>query len=883
MSKDAPVKNKKQTKKSTAAKSTAKKAPAKAAAHVKVPNMCDKILPFIFVIIGSFFALCFIFPSACGAIGRAVRDAFFGTFGAGAFPVPVLMIILGIFYLKLLNKDSDRPRSKIYIRSLLGAGSVVSLSALLSIIFFGSELELTASEMFEKGKMLRGGGFTGGVIAEFLCKYIGIFSLFLLFLITFLCVILTFGLTPYKLYDLVKARKDSKSDDDDDDLPFYEEDIREEDGEEDDDDNVIPEITVREQKKAKKELSTQKTKRKNPLDHSLDIENDEIPDDPIDNSERIDMVDNNGKKISTKHTSEEKEDKQEKKVFDFEKFEETKSKRKSPPVIKEEKNPDLDFDLDEIFEDNSKASPAVEEDVKTESDEALKVEKSTVGTATDEMPDPGKPVYRLPPMSLLKYDNDRPSVDVTADLEKNSKKLISTLASFNVNASVAHISRGPTITRYELKLAPGVRVTAISKLVDDIAMAFASTGVRIEAPIPGKDAVGVEVPNKDIRIVRIRELLDTDRFRKAESKLTCALGVDVVGEPVYLDIAKMPHMLVAGATGMGKSVCINSLLVSLLCKASPDDVRIMLIDPKKVEFVPYSEIPHLLVPVVTDPKKAAGALHWAVEEMERRYTLIEEVGCRNIFGYNEVTASDPEKEHLPQIVIVIDELADLMMTAKNDVESSICRIAQKARAAGMYLIIGTQRPSVDIVTGTIKANIPSRIACKTSSQVDSRTIIDIAGAEKLIGRGDMLYAPVGIAKPIRLQGAFVSDSEVEAVTSFIKKTYGKVSFDEGIKEKIDREASQINAGKQSAFDAFDMDKGAEEDEMLQPAIEFAFESGKVSTSLFQRKLSVGYGRAAKIIDRMEELGICSAPSGNKPRELLMTKEEYLAMMKGDDE
>ena len=554
-------------------------------------------------------------------------------------------------------------------------------------------------------------------------------------------------------------------------------------------------------------------------------------------------------------------------------------------MIKEEKtpDPDLDFDLDKIFEDNSKAVPITEEDISVQKEKTIEIEKSTVGTSPDQMPDPGKPVYRLPPMSLLKYDDNQQSIDVSADLEKNSKKLISTLASFNVNASVVHISRGPTITRYELKLAPGVRVTAISKLVDDIAMTFASTGVRIEAPIPGKDAVGVEVPNKDIRIVRIRELLDTDRFRKSESKLTCALGVDVVGEPVYLDIAKMPHMLVAGATGMGKSVCINSLLVSLLCKASPDDVRIMLIDPKKVEFVPYSEIPHLLVPVVTDPKKAAGALHWAVEEMERRYTLIEEVGCRNIFGYNEVTASDPEKEHLPQIVIVIDELADLMMTAKNDVESSICRIAQKARAAGMYLIIGTQRPSVDIVTGTIKANIPSRIACKTSSQVDSRTIIDIAGAEKLIGRGDMLYAPVGIAKPIRLQGAFVSDSEVEAVTSFIKKTYGKVSFDEGIKEKIDREASQINAGKQSAFDVFDSDKGGEEDEMLQPAIEFAFESGKVSTSLFQRKLSVGYGRAAKIIDRMEELGICSAPSGNKPRELLMTKEEYYEMINGGNE
>ena len=878
MAKTTPAKNKKQVEKSkTARKSTAKNTQTKI---VSVPNMCDKILPFVFVIIGSFFALCFVFPSACGAIGRSVRDAVFGVFGIGSLPIPVFLIILGIFYLKLIDPASDKPRMKIYLRCALGFVTVISFSALLSIIFFGSELQLTVAEMFEKGKSFYGGGFIGGVLAEFLCKYIGIFALFLMFITVFVCAILTFGLTPYKLYDIAKAKRESKSGEDDDIDPF------DADGVADEDIEDIPVITPVKHKKEVPSASEKKAKRKNPLDHSLEEDDDrDIPDIPIDNSERIDMVDNDGKKIRINNKPIEKEDKNSKKAFNYDEYNEKKKEKKSAVVIKEEKtpDPDLDFDLDKIFEDNSKAVPITEEDISVQKEKTIEIEKSTVGTSPDQMPDPGKPVYRLPPMSLLKYDDNQQSIDVSADLEKNSKKLISTLASFNVNASVVHISRGPTITRYELKLAPGVRVTAISKLVDDIAMTFASTGVRIEAPIPGKDAVGVEVPNKDIRIVRIRELLDTDRFRKSESKLTCALGVDVVGEPVYLDIAKMPHMLVAGATGMGKSVCINSLLVSLLCKASPDDVRIMLIDPKKVEFVPYSEIPHLLVPVVTDPKKAAGALHWAVEEMERRYTLIEEVGCRNIFGYNEVTASDPEKEHLPQIVIVIDELADLMMTAKNDVESSICRIAQKARAAGMYLIIGTQRPSVDIVTGTIKANIPSRIACKTSSQVDSRTIIDIAGAEKLIGRGDMLYAPVGIAKPIRLQGAFVSDSEVEAVTSFIKKTYGKVSFDEGIKEKIDREASQINAGKQSAFDVFDSDKGGEEDEMLQPAIEFAFESGKVSTSLFQRKLSVGYGRAAKIIDRMEELGICSAPSGNKPRELLMTKEEYYEMINGGNE
>ncbi len=884
------VKTKKEnTKKKTAAKKAPskngeKKPSEKLISGKRPPYIYDKILPFVIVTVGAFFVLCFLFPGACGVVGRSVRDAIFGTFGAGALPIPFFMIALGAFYLKLIDPLSKYPRKTIYIRIALGVVTVLSLSSFLSVVFFGTDAEMTAGLMFEKGKSFLGGGVIGGMIAKFLCKYIGVFSVFLLFLAAFICGILAFGITPYKLYDIIKEKRNSaKAYDDDEFEGFDPDDIRNSFNYSDEECEDIP-VKVKKNKKTKPEQKDVK-KRKNPLDHSLDVEEEpkEEDDAPIDNSRRIDLEDNSGKKISFTHSTQKKQDDNDKKsAFDYEKHNSqnrTENAEKTEKVSVKEKNPDSDFDLEKIFTDASYSTVPVSKEEK-EDEEEIKVEKTPIGTAPEEMPKPDAPVYRLPPMSLLKLDTSQQSADVTSELEKNSKKLISTLASFNVDANVVHISRGPTITRYELKLAPGIRVTAISKLVDDIAMAFASTGVRIEAPIPGKDAVGVEVPNKDIRTVRIRELLDTDYFRRSESKLTCALGVDVVGEPVYLDIAKMPHMLVAGATGMGKSVCINSLLISLLCKASPNDVKIMLIDPKKVEFVPYSGIPHLIVPVVTDPKKAAGALHWAVEEMERRYSLIESVGCRNIFGYNEATANDPEKEHLSQVVIVIDELADLMMTAKNDVETSICRIAQKARAAGMHLIVGTQRPSVDIVTGSIKANIPSRIACKTSSQVDSRTIIDIAGAEKLIGRGDMLFAPVGISKPRRLQGAFVSDSEVEAVTSFIKKTYGKVEYDEGIKEKIEREAQQLSSGKQALFD--DGDSSEEEDEMLRPAIEFAFESGKVSTSLFQRKLSIGYGRAAKIIDRMEELGICSAASGNKPRELLISKEQYYEMVEGDN-
>ncbi len=870
--------NKKSTAKRSSVKHDVKKPVEKLISGKRPPYIYDKIFPFVIITVGAFLALCFLFPGACGVVGRSVRDAIFGTFGAGSIPIPFFMIALGLFYLKLIDPVGKYPRKKIYIRIAFGAISVLTLSSFLSVVFFGTDAEMTAALMFEKGKSFLGGGVIGGSLAKFLCKYIGVFSVFLLFLVTFVCGILAFGLTPYKLYDIIKEKRNSAKDEDDEFEGFDPDDIRNSFNYSDEECEPIP-IKAKKNKKTQPITDSEK-KHKDPFDHSLescDIEKED--DTPIDNSRRIDLEDNSGKKISFAHSTKKTEE-EKKSAFDYEKHNREKKEEKTEKAPVKEKNPDADFDLEKIFTDASYSTVPMNEEEKKEDTKEMEVEKTTIGTPPEEMPKPDAPVYRLPPMSLLKLDTSQQSADVTSELEKNSKKLISTLASFNVDANVVHISRGPTITRYELKLAPGIRVTAISKLVDDIAMAFASTGVRIEAPIPGKDAVGVEVPNKDIRIVRIRELIDADYFKKSESKLTCALGVDVVGEPVYLDIAKMPHMLVAGATGMGKSVCINSLLISLLCKASPNDVKIMLIDPKKVEFVPYSGIPHLIVPVVTDPKKAAGALHWAVEEMERRYSLIESVGCRNIFGYNEATANDPEKEHLSQMVIVIDELADLMMTAKNDVETSICRIAQKARAAGMHLIVGTQRPSVDIVTGSIKANIPSRIACKTSSQVDSRTIIDIAGAEKLIGRGDMLFAPVGISKPRRLQGAFVSDSEVEAVTSFIKKTYGKVEYDEGVKEKIEREAQQLSSGKQSFFD--DADGSEEEDEMLRPAIEFAFESGKVSTSLFQRKLSIGYGRAAKIIDRMEELGICSAASGNKPRELLISKEQYYEMVEGDN-
>lgn len=493
---------------------------------------------------------------------------------------------------------------------------------------------------------------------------------------------------------------------------------------------------------------------------------------------------------------------------------------------------------------------------------------------------PVPPPYQFPPVTLLKKDTSDKSEDVAGELESNAAKLVNILRSFNVKTKIVNVSRGPTITRYELQPEAGTRVRSVANLVDDIALGLAADGVRIEAPIPGKSAIGIEVPNSSVSTVYIRDLIDSESFRSAKSKLTTCLGMDVAGAPIYLDAAKMPHLLICGATGMGKSVCINSLIVSMLYKATPDEVKLILIDPKKVELNIYSGIPHLLVPVVSDPKKAAGSLHWAVTEMERRFALIEDVGMRDIKGYNEITKNDPDREYLPQIVIIIDELADLMMTAPDDVEESICRLAQKARAAGMHLIIGTQRPSVDVITGLIKANIPSRIAFRVSSQMDSRVVLDSSGAEKLIGRGDMLYSPVGAPKPQRVQGAFVSEEEIDGIITFIKKNAGHAAYSDDVMESIEKEAAMCGQKKgKTAIEGEDFDgDGSPDDPMLKNAVELAVETGKISTSLIQRRLSLGYGRAAKLIDRMEQMGYVSAPEGQKPRRVLITKEQYMELV-----
>ena len=475
--------------------------------------------------------------------------------------------------------------------------------------------------------------------------------------------------------------------------------------------------------------------------------------------------------------------------------------------------------------------------------------------------------YEFPPLTLLSEGEAKGVKGGKRALTDTASKLQKTLYSFGVSAKVENVSVGPAITRYELKPAEGVRVSKIANLADDIALNLAAKTIRIEAPIPGKQAVGIEIPNEESEIVHIRDILDTDTFKNHKSKLAFALGKDVSGTEIVTDIAKMPHVMIAGATGSGKSVCINTLITSIIYKAKPSEVKLVMVDPKIVELSVYNGIPHLLIPVVTDPKKAAGALAWAVQEMENRYTMFAAKGVRDLKGYNEAIESEDNFGKLPHIVIIIDELADLMMVAKNDVEDAICRLAQKARAAGMHLVIATQRPSVDVITGLIKANIPSRIAFAVSSQVDSRTILDQIGAEKLLGKGDMLFFPTGAPKPVRIQGAFISDKEVEKIVDFVKAN-GETTYRDDITEYIEKANSTDKEIEEGALE------DDETDPLLAEAIETVIETGQASTSFIQRRFKVGYARAGRIIDQMEERGIISGYQGSKPREVLMTKERW---------
>ena len=481
--------------------------------------------------------------------------------------------------------------------------------------------------------------------------------------------------------------------------------------------------------------------------------------------------------------------------------------------------------------------------------------------------------YQYPGIDLFEKAPEESDPNAQDELKANAQKLVDTLESFGVRTRVLDISRGPSVTRYEVQPMAGVKISRITSLADDIALNLAVADVRMEAPIPGKPAVGIEVPNHKKTPVYIRSVFESQSFLRMTSPLGIALGKDIAGVAQVADLCKMPHLLIAGSTGSGKSVCVNSIIMSLLFRSSPEDVKLILIDPKVVELAEYNGIPHLLMPVITEPKKAAGALSSAVQEMERRYHLFAENNVRDIKSFNKLAATDPTLEKMPYIAIIIDELADLMMVVGKDVEDSICRIAQKARAAGMHLIVATQRPSVDVITGLIKANIPSRIAFAVSSQVDSRTILDGAGAEKLLGMGDMLFMPVGAPKPIRIQGTFVRDEEISRVLDFIKKS-ATVQYDEAMIEAMEKHA--IMDGKKGSSSA-DADEDSGSDPMLKQAVEVVIDAGQASTSLLQRRCKLGYARAARIMDEMEQKGIIGPYEGAKPRAVLISRQQWLEM------
>ncbi len=898
----------KQTKKSNlekaeqAAKVVKKAAPPKSVRKkIYKKSGIAKALPYLSVLFGIILAICFITVNlfdaedGAGVVGYYINLFFCGLLGGGAFLLPAMFCFVGVVGCAFSIRWRQGPRNEDEeaqmrishrtknVRVVLSYIFVLLFSALLGV--FSADGSFDLLDLWEAGaESFTSGGIIGGSLG-FLLYFAFKTIISAVILIIGLIVVLLFilGITPD--YIATRIRCSREVNDSDIDL----------------DDKKYEQMRIRELEKAKKRKQKQLEAQKRRELRQLEEEEEPvlIPPTPAPKKQKVQRAVEEAPAAMSDD--------------ELDKFTDSLGEDEAPenfddpeptPLTLDQKESDhgaetaADYGGDPTIDGESFTVEELLADLGGQKEQAAtpevpltlgEITKETLAEdLTDVLPDEGEEEYVqeeivlpyvFPPVDMLAPNQNPIDTDCQAELRENARLLKETLKSFKVEIREINYSRGPTITRYELKPEVGTRVRSIANLVDDISLSLATSGVRIEAPIPNKAAVGIEVPNRNRATVYLRDLIENQKFTDAKSKLTSCLGMDVGGNPIYFDISKMPHLLIAGATGMGKSVCINSIIISLLYKARPDDVKLILIDPKKVEFNIYKDIPHLYAPIVSEPKKAAGALASAVAEMERRFELIEEVGVRDIGTYNAVTESDPEKERMPHMVIIIDELADLMMTAPDEVESCICRLAQKARAAGIHIVIGTQRPSVDVITGLIKANIPSRIACTVASQVDSRTIIDIAGAEKLIGRGDMLFAPVGAAKPMRVQGAFVSEAEVENIVTFIKQNNSAAKYNSDFISSMEENAKMCGMSKKAAAAmAADADSSSESeggDSKFRDAVKLAIEEGKISTSLMQRRLGVGYGRAAKIIDTMEQMGYVSKPDGNKPRRVLITMEEYM--------
>ena len=760
-----------------------------------------------------------------GVIGAKLNEILGGMFGIMQYILPIGGFAIGI---KLATDERDTLTSKLIQYVIF----IVSLSVLFSVFQIssgelqsGKELSEVVKDAYYLGSQSKGGGAIGAVAAVPLAKLLGdVGAVILCIGIAVVFLVFTFGISMTDLINRFVERFEERKEE------------RLEEREERKKENIKE--TAQERRKREREERMEERARIKAEKIAKAKEEKE----QMENQIKI----NFGGRILDEQENPKKLKKYDHSKDDLEPLTRDSKKQMEPDVIE-----------NNLFKQE-------EEKKEEKKREVLQLEHAMV--VEDEH-------YEYPPVELLSKAKAKPLKGGAKALTDTATKLQKTLYSFGVSAKVENVSVGPAITRYELKPAEGVRVSKIANLADDIALNLAAETIRIEAPIPGKQAVGIEVPNKEKETVHLREVLESEEFQNNKSKLTIALGKDVAGNPQLADIAKMPHVLIAGSTGSGKSVCINTIITSIIYNAKPSEVKLVMVDPKVVELSVYNGIPHLLIPVVTDPKKAAGALAWAVQEMDDRYNKFATKGVRDLKGYNKLIEKEEGVGKLPQIVIIVDELADLMMVAAKDVEEAICRLAQKARAAGMHLVIATQRPSVDVITGLIKANIPSRIAFAVSSQVDSRTILDTVGAEKLLGKGDMLFFPSGAPKPSRVQGAFVSDEEVEKIVDFVKSN-GTATYSEDILESIE------NSNKTDKELAQEQAEDDETDPFLMDAIQTVVETGQASTSFIQRRFKVGYARAGRIIDQMEERGVISGYQGSKPREVLMTLDKLNELKMG---
>lgn len=774
------------------------------------------IVAIIMIAIGIFVGVS-MFTNITGVVGECVKNLLLGLFGGTAYILCFAMIACSIYY--IIKREMGKYRGKSIMAGILFV-CICVFWHIVDNVSTGDGIVDIISSLWNHGIDGEGGGLVGGIIGVPMCSLLNFWgSIIILIPIVLILVICVFEISLASIASFFRN------------LFTKEYEVMDES-----DVDEAPESMPLEMQKELKKLKRQ----------IFDFE-----------KEFADMPEKPRKKSKKNEVYDPVADMPDKPPFDFDEGNEF-------AFLNNNNQPNVQATADPDKEAISQAiAVAAEESLlpkKKKKEEAHQMEIEVVNDHID---------YKYPSLSILK-EPEKPSQQAEEALQRTAKKLIETLHSFGVEARIVDYSRGPTITRYELQPNEGVKISKITNLADDIALNLAAIGIRIE-PIPGKTAIGIEVPNEILSAVYMREVIGTAEFANFKSKLAFALGKDIAGQPVVGDIARMPHLLIAGSTGSGKSVCINSLVTSILYKATPNEVKLVMVDPKAVELGVYNGIPHLLIPVVTDPRKAAGALQWAVNEMTNRYKLFADNNVRDLKGYN-AWAKEHDAEELPQIVIIIDELADLMMVAPNDVEDSICRLAQMARAAGMHLVIATQRPSVDVITGVIKANIPSRIAFAVRQFVDSKTILDMGGAEKLLGKGDMLYFPIGTSKPMRVQGCFVSDKEVEKIVEFVKGQNEAV-YDEDIIEKIERAGETPKATE---------DRGGEADELLPQAVEMAIEAGQASVAMYQRRLKVGYQRAARLIDQMEERRIIGPFDGTKPREVLVTKAQWNEMMMNMD-